>query len=147
MAEAQRTVVVDVPREKLWGVISDYEKYPQFISEMRSVRVLETKGNVQRVSFEIEIQVLAFTRKVHYTLEFTNTPPEKVRWRLVESDLVKGNDGGWTLEAAGEGKTKATYQIELRLSALVPKAVSNFLAEQSLPKLLDQFKRRAESLR
>ncbi len=146
MPEAQRSVVVDVPREKLWAVISDYEKYPQFIPEMRSVRVLETKGALQRVAFEIEIQVLAFTRKVHYTLEFTNAPPATVRWRLVESDLVKGNDGGWTLEPAGDGKTKATYQIELRLGPLVPKAISNFLAEQSLPKLLDQFKRRAESL-
>ncbi|MHB8418031.1 MAG: type II toxin-antitoxin system RatA family toxin [Myxococcales bacterium] len=147
MAEAQRSVVVAVPPEKLWSVISDYEKYPQFIPEMRAVRVLETKGNVQRVSFEIEIAVLAFKRRVHYTLEFTNTPPLRVRWRLIESDLIKGNDGGWTLEAAGEGKTRATYQIELRLGPLVPKAVSNFLAEQSLPKLLEQFKGRAESLR
>jgi len=146
MAEAQRSVVVNVTREKFWSVISDYEKYPAFIPEMRSVRILETKGNVQRVAFEIEIAVLAFTRKVHYTLEFTNTPPEKVRWRLIDSDMVKGNDGGWTLEPAGEGKTKATYQIDLRLGALVPKAVSHFLAEQSLPKLLEQFKGRAESL-
>ncbi len=147
MPEAQRSVVVNVPREKLWDVISDYEKYPSFIPEMRHVRILETKGNVQRVAFEIELVVLAFTRKVHYTLEFTNSPPEKVRWHLVESDMVKGNDGGWTLEPAGEGKTKATYQIELRLGPLVPKAVANFLAEQSLPKLLEQFKGRAEALK
>ncbi len=146
MPEAQRSVVVNVPREKFWSVVADYEKYPQFIPEMRSVRILEARGNIQKVAFEIEIAVLAFSRRVHYTLEFTNTPPEKVRWRLVESDLVKGNDGGWTLEAAGEGKTKATYQIELKLGALVPKAISNFLAEQSLPKLLEQFKGRAEAL-
>jgi ribosome-associated toxin RatA of RatAB toxin-antitoxin module len=147
MAEAQRSVIVNVPVDKFYAVISNYESYPKFIPEMRSVRIVKTTGNVQEVSFEIEIQVMAFTKKVHYTLEFTNTPPERIRWRLIESNILKGNVGGWTLKATPDGKTDATYQIELTLGALVPKAVSGFLAEQSLPKLLEQFKNRAESLK
>ena len=43
-------------------------------------------------------------------------------------------------------KTEATYNIELSLGPLVPKAISSFLAEQSLPRLLSQYKARAESL-
>jgi ribosome-associated toxin RatA of RatAB toxin-antitoxin module len=147
MPESQRSVFVNVPVDKFYAVISNYEAYSKFIPEMRSVRILKTTGNVQQVSFEIELQVMAFTKKVTYTLEFTNTPPDHIRWRLVESNLIKGNNGGWTLKATPDGKTDALYQIELTLGALVPKAVSSFLAEQSLPKLLNQFKTRAESIK
>jgi ribosome-associated toxin RatA of RatAB toxin-antitoxin module len=147
MPESQRSVIVNVPVDKFYAVISNYEAYSKFIPEMRSVRILKTTGNVQQVSFEIELQVMAFTKKVTYTLEFTNTPPDHIRWRLVESNLIKGNNGGWTLKATPDGKTDALYQIELTLGALVPKAVSSFLAEQSLPKLLNQFKTRAESIK
>jgi ribosome-associated toxin RatA of RatAB toxin-antitoxin module len=147
MPESQRSVIVNVPVDKFYAVISNYEAYSKFIPEMRSVRILKTTGNVQQVSFEIELQVMALTKKVTYTLEFTNTPPDHIRWRLVESNLIKGNNGGWTLKATPDGKTDALYQIELTLGALVPKAVSSFLAEQSLPKLLNQFKTRAESIK
>jgi coenzyme Q-binding protein COQ10 len=148
MSEALRSVIVNVPPDKFFAVISDYESYPKFIPEMRSVRVLKTTGNIQQVAFEIEIQVMAFTKRVHYTLEFTNNPPVGVRWHLLESNLVKSNDGGWSLKATADGqRTDATYNIELKLGALVPKAISTFLADQSLPKLLEQFKNRAESLK
>jgi ribosome-associated toxin RatA of RatAB toxin-antitoxin module len=148
MPESRRSVVVNVPPDKFYAVISDYESYSKFIPEMRSVRVLKTTGNIQQVAFEIELQVMGFTKKVHYTLEFTNSPPDHVRWRLLESNLIKSNNGGWTLKPTGDGqKTDALYQIELKLGALVPGAVSTFLAEQSLPKLLEQFKKRAESLK
>ncbi len=146
MAQAQRSVVVNVPPEKFFGVISDFGSYSAFIPEMRSARVLENRGNVKRVAFEIELAVLAFKKKIHYTLEFTESPPAGVRWRLLESDLLKGNDGSWSLRDLGGGRTEATYQIELKLGPFVPGAVNTFLAEQSLPKMLDQFKNRAESL-
>ena len=119
MAESQRSVIVNVPQDKFYAVISDYEQYPKFIPEMRAVRIVKTTGNVQQVSFEIELQVLAFTKKVNYTLEFTNNPPHSVRWRLIESNLIKSNIGGWTLKPAGDGKqTDALYQIRAQAGSV-----------------------------
>ncbi len=146
MPKAQRSVVVNVPPDKFFAVISDFDSYAKFIPEMRAAHTISASGNVKRVAFEIEVAVLAFKKRVHYTLEFTESPPAGVTWRLVESDTVKANNGSWSLRDLGSGKTEATYAIELQLGALVPKAVSTFLAEQSLPKLLEQFKGRAESL-
>lgn len=145
MPKAQRSVVVAVPPEKLFAVVTDYGHYADFIPEMRVARVVREAGPVKQVEFEIEVQLLGFARRVRYTLEFTETAPTGVRWHLVASDTIKENNGSWTLRPAGEGKTEAVYEIELKLGALVPRAISTFLAEQSLPKLLDQFKGRAES--
>jgi len=39
----------------------------------------------------------------------------------------------------GNGTTKATYNIEVTLGALVPKTIVNALVDTSLPKLLENF--------
>ncbi len=146
MPQASRSIVIDVPVDQLFRVVTDYDAYAKFIPEMRAARTLRSSGVVREVEFEIELAVLGFSKRIRYTLEFTEAPPTHVRWRLTQGDVIKANDGAWTLRDLGNGKTEGTYQIELKLGALVPKSVSTFLAEQSLPKLLDQFKRRAESL-
>ncbi|MHB1845140.1 MAG: type II toxin-antitoxin system RatA family toxin [Deltaproteobacteria bacterium] len=145
MAQASRSLVIAVPIGDLFRVVTDFDHYSEFIPEMRSVRTLRSQGAVKEVEFEIEVAALGFSKRIRYALEFTENPPTGVRWRLTRSDFVKGNEGSWSLRDLGNGKTEATYQIELTLGLLVPKAVSSFLAEQSLPRLLDQFKRRAES--
>ncbi len=66
-------------------------------------------------------------------------------WTFVEGEFMKDNKGSWVLEPDGEGKTKATYTVEMALGALVPKSIVNALVETSLPKMLEAFKRRAES--
>jgi len=144
MHEARQTVVVDVPLATLWDVVCDYERYPEFIREMRSVKVLPRKGAEQEVEFGIELELLGMKKRIHYTLAMTDDPKSSIRWRLVKSDLLKGDEGSWHFRPLGESRTEATYQIELKLGPFVPRAVSNFLAQESLPRLLAAFKRRAE---
>jgi coenzyme Q-binding protein COQ10 len=145
MHRAQQTVVIDVSLPAVWGVIRDYERYPEFISEMRSVKVLHRTDTTQEVEFGIELELLGMKKLVRYTLAMTETPPASIRWRLVRSDTLKGDDGSWHLRSLGEHRTEATYQIEVKLGPFIPGAVSKFLVEQSLPRLLSQFKRRAEA--
>jgi hypothetical protein len=68
-----------------------------------------------------------------------------VGWSFVQGEIMKDNKGAWTLESLGEGKTKATYAIEMALGPLVPKTIVNTLVDASLPKMLEAFKRRVES--
>jgi coenzyme Q-binding protein COQ10 len=144
MPQAKQTVVIEVPLAQVWNVVCDYERYPEFISEMRSVRVLRREGPRQEVEFEIELELLGLKKRIHYTLAMTESPQSSIKWNLVRSETLKGDDGSWEFRALGERRTEATYQIELKLGPFIPRAVSNFLAEQSLPRLLSQFKRRAE---
>jgi coenzyme Q-binding protein COQ10 len=147
MSQARQSVIIDVPLATVWTVVSDYARYPEFISEMREVRVLRHQGSEQDVEFEIELELLGMKKRIRYTLAMTETPTSSIRWKLVRSDILKGDDGSWHFRPLSERRTEATYEIELKLGAFVPRAVSNFLAEQSLPRLLSQFKTRAEGLR
>jgi coenzyme Q-binding protein COQ10 len=148
MPQAQRAIDVGVSPEKFFDVVQDFTKYPEFIPELKRVSVLRKAENTQDVEFEIELALpLGIKKAIRYSLAFTADRPKSVRWRLISGEVIKGNTGSWTLRPLGENRTEAVYSIDLSLGALLPRAVSNFLAEQSLPRLLSQYKARAESLR
>ena len=143
MAQASRTVTVNVTPEKFFEVIADYEKYPEFLPEVKKVVVGAGQGAAREVTYTIDIKA----KHVSYTLKHTAEPPGILRWTMVKGEMMKGNDGAWTLKPGTKaGTTDATYSIDLRLSALVPGFIERALAEQQLPGLLANFKARAEKL-
>jgi coenzyme Q-binding protein COQ10 len=141
MAKAERSIVIHAPPEKVFAVISDYEKYSEFLPEVKKVKIEFGSGNVKEVTYTVDIKAKVIT----YTLKHTARPPNELAWTMVRGEMMKGNDGAWVLEAVPEG-TEATYKIDLRLGALVPSMVERMLAEQSLPGLLANFKKRIEGL-
>jgi len=141
MANAKRSIVVNVPPEKFFEVIVDYEKYAEFLPEVKKVKVEHGSGSVKEVTYQVDIKA----KVISYTLKHTAEAPTRMAWTLIKGEMMKGNDGTWTLKAV-PGGTEATYSIDLRLSALVPGFIEKALAEQSLPSLLANFKARAEKL-
>ncbi len=139
MAEASRTIVIDAPIEKVFQTISDYDHYAEFLPEVKRIHTSDRKGNEVKVHYEVEVM-----KTIRYTLKMQEHAPNRVQWTFVEGEVMKDNHGSWTLEEAGEGKTKATYSIEMKLGALVPNTIVKALVENSLPKMLDAFKKRAE---
>jgi coenzyme Q-binding protein COQ10 len=139
MPGASRSIVINAPMEKVFALITDFERYKEFLPEVRAVRVLDRSNGTVTVQYEAEI-----VKRIKYTLRHVAQPPSRVTWSFVEGEVMKDNKGSWELEPAGEGKTKATYTIEVGLGPLVPKAIINTLMETSLPKLLENFKREAE---
>jgi coenzyme Q-binding protein COQ10 len=141
MAKAERSIVINAPSDKVFAVITDYEKYPEFLPEVKKVKVEFGAGNVKEVTYTVDIKAKVIT----YTLKHTARPPDELAWTMVRGEMMKGNDGAWLLKKVPEG-TEATYRIDLKLGALVPSMVERMLAEQSLPGLLANFKKRIESL-
>lgn len=143
MAQASKTVTVNVSPEKLFDVISDYERYPEFLPEVKKVKVEGGQGSIKEVTYTVDIKA----KVISYTLKHTAERPAKVSWTMVKGEMMKGNDGAWTLKAGAQpGTTEATYTIDLKLSSLVPGFIERALAEQQLPGLLANFKARAEKL-
>lgn len=140
MAAASRSIVIDAPVDKVWKVISDYDSYSQFLSEVKKIHTSKRQGNEVQVHYEVEV-----IKNIKYTLKMNEQPPGKVTWTFVDGEFMKDNTGSWVLEPAGEGKTKATYSIEMKLGALVPGSIVKALVETNLPKMLEAFKKRAET--
>jgi coenzyme Q-binding protein COQ10 len=141
MAGATRSIVINAPVEKVFDIIVQYDKYPEFLSEVKAIRTAGRQGNEVQVHYTVELPI----KTIKYTIRAKEERPTKMSWSFVDGEFMKDNKGSWVLEPAGEGKTKATYTVEIALGALVPKSIVNVLVDTSLPKMLESFKRRAES--
>lgn len=140
MAGAQRTITINATVEKCWSVISDYERYPEFLPEVKKIRTFNRRGAEVDVQYEAEV-----VKVIKYTVHMKEEGPKKLSWSFIDGEFMKDNKGGWVLEDAGEGKTRATYNIAVEVGMLVPKTIINALVDTQLPKLLENFKKRIET--
>lgn len=139
MAEARHSVIIHAPASAVYQVITDFESYPDFVPNQSGAQVLSHDGNRWRVEFELSV-----ARKLKYTLDLEGVPDQSLRWRLVKGDMMKENTGGWTLETLPDGRTQATYGIDVTLGGFVPRSISQALIERTLPANLEAFKREVE---
>jgi len=142
MPGASRSIVINAPPEKVFDVVAGYEKYPEFMAEVKEVRTSNRKGNQVDVHYKVDLM-----KSIKYSLRMTEERPSKVTWSFIEGEFMKDNKGSWLLEPAGEGQTKATYSIEMALGPLVPKTIVNAMVDTQLPKMLESVKKRAEALK
>ncbi len=142
MPGASRSVVFNAPLEKCFEVISDYERYPEFLPEVRKIRTSNRKGAEVDVQYEAEV-----VKVIKYTVHMKEERPNRVSWTFIDGEFMKDNRGGWVLEDGGNSTTKATYNIEVTVGPLVPKTILNALVDSQLPKLLENFKKRIESMK
>jgi coenzyme Q-binding protein COQ10 len=136
-----RTTTIAVPVEFFWGLITDYERYPEMLDEMKHVRVLSRTDREVVVAFTVKVLLKSF----NYTLKLVEERPNRLTWSLVESDTLSVSNGGWELEALGPTTTRANYRAELRAKMWLPKAFLNALTNLSLPSMLRHWSRYAEA--
>jgi ribosome-associated toxin RatA of RatAB toxin-antitoxin module len=141
MAGATRSIIINAPVEKCYSIISDYERYPEFLPEVKRTRTANRRGNEVDVHYEAEV-----VKIIKYTVHIKEDRPAGLTWTLLEGEFMKENRGGWVLEAEGEGRTRATYNIAVEVGLLVPKTIINVLVDTQLPKLLENFKKRIETM-
>ncbi len=147
MAAVTQEIRIEVPPERLFDVIVDYARYPEFVPGVRSCRPRQD-GGARLVDYEVDLGV----RRVRYSLRHVEERPHRVTWSLASGDAMRISNGSWELAADGTG-TRARYTVEVQIAKppLVPRAVIDALTEEltrvQLPRTLAAFKERAEATR
>lgn len=141
MGRVEESIVIQAPIERVFSVITDYEAYPEFLPDMQAVHVLMRHDDVVVARFELELMM-----RFDYTVRLQEEPPHGVTWSLQEAKALLRNDGGWRLEAAEGGATRAVYWVDVELRGLIPKSVRERLLGRTLPQTLERFKKRAEAV-
>jgi len=141
MAEASLTKILDVSKEKLFAAITRYEDYPQFVTATKKVEVERKAPGQARVKYYTNI----LGKDLWYVLEHTEDFEKGiVSWKLVDSDLLKIDNGTWTLKDLGNGKTETTYALELGFKIWIPGPVLKTLTATTLPSVIAEFEGRAK---
>lgn len=142
MARAERTEVFDVPVDKFYKAIIDYKGYPDFVDGVESVNVSNESADGATVTMNLNL-----IKKISYTIKLNHTPNTQVNWSLVSGDMMKVNNGKWTLKDQG-GKTEVTYSLEVELKGFLPGLgmIEKTLVNTNLPLTMKAFAKRAASL-
>lgn len=143
MAKAERTETFDVPADKFYQAIVDYKSYPKFVDGMKSIDVSNESADGATVKYN-----LSLIKDISYTLKMSHKPNTEVSWSLVTGDMMKVNNGKWTLKDLGNGKTEVTYSLEVELKGFLPGLgmIEKTLVTTNLPLNMKAFAKQAASL-
>ena len=140
MADVKHTEIFNCTPKQFFDILVDYEKYPEFLNEVRSVKVLSDSGKSKQVEFKISV-VKALT----YVNEQVEEEPNKVAWTFLKGDLFKSMKGHWLL-SDDNGKTKAEYFVEAQFGLFVPKMMTKTVLSVNLPAMMKAYHQRVAQL-
>jgi hypothetical protein len=128
----------------IWGVLTDYEGIPSYVSSMRSSRVLETRADgsllVEQKAvggmffLKRTVTILLEVRRGEGSLEFEDVGREDF-WRY---------EGGWTTKPAATG-VLVSYSLIAQPDFAAPTMIMSRVMKRGARDLLDEV--RAEILR
>src|SRR3954464_14073399 len=125
--QASASITINASKAEVMAVIADFEAYPQWSGQIKSVAVDEQgpDGRPAQVTFTLDAGVI----KDEYTLAYSWHGDERVDWHLVKSRALKSQDGSYLLTDS-DGGTEVTYTLAVDLN--IP--------------MLGMFKRKAEKV-
>jgi ribosome-associated toxin RatA of RatAB toxin-antitoxin module len=142
LKRAEQQVVVQGSPEQCFDALVDYESFPQWQRAVKRAEVVtrDGSGRGQEVEFEIDAKV----RTIHYRLRYSYAPPSRITWDYVDGD-VKDVDGEMTLEDQGDGTTLVTYRLALDPGVWLPGPILKVLNDQVMKGSVEDLKRRVEA--
>ena len=140
MASAETSELFNCKVDDFFKIISDYEKYPEFLKEVSSTKILQSSGNKKLVEFEVSV-----IKTFKYNLWLTEKAPAEINWELESGDMFKTSVGSWKLQDEA-GKCRATYQLDATFNLFVPGPIAKALVSVNLPAMMSSYHKRVKEL-
>lgn len=140
--QSTQSIVIDAPASAVMAVVADFPAYPEWVAAAKTVQVLETgaDGRASTVHFVLDAGAV----KDDYVLAYTWDGDRQVRWRLVQGQMQKRQDGSYTLAETG-GRTEVTYTISIDLSIPMLGMIKRKAEKVILDTALKELKKRVEA--
>lgn len=140
MAEASTSDVFNCTVDDFYKIISDYEKYPEFLNEVKGCKVVKEENGRKLVEYTVSV-----VKEFKYRLWMTEEAPKKISWVFESGDIFKSSMGSWVLDNEA-GKTRATYSVEAKFNMFVPGPIAKALVSVNLPNMVSAYKKRVKDL-
>jgi ribosome-associated toxin RatA of RatAB toxin-antitoxin module len=103
---------IEAPIEAVYAVAADVEGSPRWQPEIEVAECTERDDQSNQVLVHMETDTKV--RRLNSEIRFSYEEPNRVSWVQEEGDL-KAVEGSWELEDLGDGRTRATYGMEVDL--------------------------------
>jgi uncharacterized membrane protein len=116
--EAVEEISIAASPERCFAVAVDFEGYPLWATDVKRAEVLDRDGAGR--GSRVRYQVSALGRTIGYTLAYDyGDAPAAFSWTLVEGDILRGLDGEYRFDPAGDG-TRVRYRLAVDLAIPLP---------------------------
>lgn len=139
---ASSSIDIDATAEEIMAIVSDVEAYPDWLSDIKRVDVLETDDEGRPLAAEMTVDVSI--REVTYVLEYEYDGVERMAWTSRPGGDVRHIEGSYTLLINEEGGTTVTYDLTIDPGFPVPGFLLKRAAKHITTVALDGLKARAE---
>jgi len=141
MREVTRSALVPLSAERLYALIVDIERYPEFVPGCTLARI-EKEG-------EREVVATLGVRRGGLDAEFTTRnsldPGRSVTMRLVRGPF-KSLEGIWTVRALGDAGCEVSLRLRFEFANRLTGAMLSSVFEDTAKSLVDAFVERARSV-
>ncbi len=139
MVKFTDSIAIKAPVDEVFSLLADFKRYPKFIKEMKAVEVLEDKGSRMRVRFCVNM-----VKDVTYTLDMHLKEPTTISWVQTEADMIKSQQGGWTLTPLEKHLTDARFTVDVEFPFWVPVSIAEAGIKAAMPNMMKAVKKEAE---
>ena len=139
MTALTHSVEIKAPIERVYAVLTDFERYPKFLPGCEGVEILSQTKSRARVHFKVNMM-----KHIEYTLDFKLAAPKSVIWKLVEGDMMTANDGVWKLAAVDKENTTARFDFEVKFPFYIPSSLVDSAIQKTMPTIMANLKKEAE---
>ncbi|MEV6396374.1 SRPBCC family protein [Streptomyces sp. NPDC051907] len=145
MAEhTSSSITIEAAPADVMGVISDFDRYPEWTGEVKQAEVLATdaKGRAEQVRLVLDAGAI----KDDHVLAYTWNGEMQVSWTLVKSQMLRAIDGSYTLAPVGAGdRTEVTYQLTVDVKIPMLGMIKRKAEKVIIDRALAGLKKRVES--
>jgi len=139
---ATESIVVNAPPGVVYQVVTDFERYGDWVSDLKRVEILERDADGQPL--EVEFRAAAFGRSTTYALRYDySRTPQLLSWTQTRGDITSALQGQYRFEGVGDA-TRVTYDLEVELLVPLPNFVKSRAAQRIQSLALVDLKARAE---
>ncbi len=110
------TAEIDAPLPEVWAVVEDVATAPEWQGGLKALTPLEhdAEGHAVLCASESDAKV----RTIKSTVRFAYEGPNRLSWSQEKGEL-KSADGSWELEDLGDGRTRATYSLDVDMGRML----------------------------
>ena len=142
---ANERIRVDAPADRCWDVAVDFESYPEWVRDVREVRIVERDD--QGRGKLVEYRAAALGKSIRYVLDYDySEAPTAFSWKFVEGDMVRRLDGSYRFEADGDASTRVHYELAVELAVPLPGLVKRRAAGLIMGSALKELKKQVEAV-
>lgn len=120
----------------VWRILTNYERHPEFVPDLKRTRVLSRTGHRAVLEQSGQARFLFFKREINLVVQVTEDPMSSIHVGLVEGDM-KVYDCRWELEALPDnGGTRIVYSGKLVPNFYVPGVLGSNIIRGDIQRMM-----------